>query len=276
MDIIADPHALKRRLRAQEGRIGFVPTMGALHAGHLSLIDEAKARSDFVVASIFVNPKQFGPNEDLDRYPRDLDGDAELLAERGCDLVFAPTADVVYPPGFSTLVRVDHVTEGLCGAHRPGHFDGVTTIVLCLFEIVRPDVAVFGEKDYQQLATIRTMARDLFLDVEIVGAPIVREPDGLAMSSRNRYLSADEHHRALALHRALFAARDQRRETADKPALLATARTILTAAGVAPEYLELRDATTLAEVEDASGPTVMLVAARVGATRLIDNVRIDP
>lgn len=275
MRIVADPAELKRilRPRAKQARVAFVPTMGALHEGHMSLVDEAKKRGDFVVVSIFVNPKQFGPDEDLDRYPRDLEGDAKKLEARGCDLVFAPTADVVYPAGHQTEVRVTRTTKGLCGDHRPGHFDGVTTVVLCLFEIVRPDVAVFGQKDYQQLAVIRAMVRDLHLDVEIVGSPIVREADGLAMSSRNAYLSAEDRTRALSLNRALKAARDKRHggETAIE-ALLATARQAL---AVEPEYLEIRHAETLEPVEDASGPAVMLVAAHVGTTRLIDNVRLD-
>lgn len=279
MEIIEAVDEVKARLRplGRQGlRIGFVPTMGALHDGHLSLVEEARRRADVVVASIFVNPKQFGPNEDLDRYPRDLAGDADKLARAGCDLVFAPTPQVVYPDGFQTLVRLDRTTGGLCGDHRPGHFDGVTTVVLCLFEILRPDVAVFGEKDYQQLAVIRAMARDLHLDVSIVGAPIVREADGLAMSSRNVYLSDEERSRALALHRALFAARDRRSTTKDPRELLETARGVLEAARITPEYLELRDAETLANVDDARDETVMLVAARIGATRLIDNVRLRP
>lgn len=247
--------------------------MGALHPGHLSLVQLARARTDFVVASIFVNPTQFGPNEDLDRYPRDLAGDSNKLRQAGCDLLFHPTTAMMYPPGHQTTVKVAQVTQGLCGAHRPGHFDGVSTVVAALLNIVRPDVAVFGEKDYQQLATLRTMVRDLHMDVEVLGAPLVREADGLALSSRNVYLSAADRARALGLSRGLFAARDLYLEGERNPAfLLEAVRAELSALGVTPEYLEMRHAETLEPVEDAHGPRVVLVAAQVGQTRLIDNL----
>ena len=190
--------------RARGLRVGFVPTMGALHEGHLALTREAKKRASFVVCSIFVNPTQFGPNEDLARYPRDLEGDVRKLED--VDVVFAPEPAAMYVPGERTRVRVDDLTSHLCGPHRPGHFEGVTTIVAKLFAIVGPSVAVFGKKDFQQLAVIRRMTKDLFFPVEVVGYPIVREPDGLAMSSRNAYLSAEERQRALGLSRGLSAA----------------------------------------------------------------------
>jgi pantoate--beta-alanine ligase len=263
----------RRRLRQDGLRIGFVPTMGALHAGHRSLVRIAKQHADVVVASVFVNPKQFGPNEDFARYPRDLEADAQLLDREGCDLLFAPEVDALYPPGFQTEVRVPELSRGLCGDHRPGHFDGVATVVAKLLNLVGPHVAVFGEKDFQQLAVIRQLVADLSIDVEIVGAPIVREPDGLAMSSRNAYLSPEERSRALSLSRGLFAARDAYAAgERDAPRLLAAARAPMRKTGVEPEYLELRSFHDLAPLERADGPCAVLVAAPVGRTRLIDNV----
>ncbi|MCA9555061.1 MAG: pantoate--beta-alanine ligase [Myxococcales bacterium] len=276
MLVIETAEALKAHLRPlqREGlRVGFVPTMGALHAGHLSLVEEAARHAEVVVVSIFVNPTQFGPNEDLSRYPRDLEGDLAKLREVGTSVVFHPSEDVMYPPGHQTTVQVAHVTQGLCGAHRPGHFEGVATVVAGLFGLVHPDVAVFGEKDYQQLTTIRTLVRDLHMDVEVVGAPLVRETDGLAMSSRNAYLSPEERLTALSLSRGLFRARDRYAAGERNAALLiGAAHAELDLAGVQPEYLELRHATSLVPLERADGPCVMLVAARVGKTRLIDNV----
>lgn len=271
---------LKAHLRplAREGvRIGLVPTMGALHPGHLSLVRAARAAgAEHVVVSIFVNPRQFGPREDLDRYPRDLDGDVQKLGEAGCDVVFFPSAEVVYPPGFQTEVRVTDATQGLCGAHRPGHFAGVTTVVLKLFHIVAPELAVFGEKDFQQLTVLRILARDLDLDVEVRGAPLVREPDGLAMSSRNLLLSPDERDRARAISAGLFAARDRYR-AGERAAsdLVAAARAPLDAVGLVPEYLELRAFEDLAPLDRADRPSVLLTAVPVGRVRLIDNVVLD-
>lgn len=262
-----------RPLQQQGLRLGFVPTMGALHDGHLSLVREAKKRAEVCVASIFVNPKQFGPNEDLDRYPRDLEGDAAKLEAAGVSWVFTPTPAIMYPPGYQTRVIVSGVTEGLCGVHRPGHFEGVTTVVLKLLSIVRPDVAVFGEKDFQQLAVIRTMVRDLDLDVEVVGAPLVREPDGLAMSSRNALLSEEERAKALSISRGLFAAEAAYgRGERDGAKLLATVRDSMRAAGIEPEYLELRRFLDLGPLDRADEPAVILTAAPVGSTRLIDNL----
>lgn len=262
-----------RKLERQGLRVGFVPTMGALHEGHLSLIAQARARAEVVVASIFVNPKQFGPNEDLARYPRDLEGDQRKLAAAGCDVLFAPNVEEMYPPGFQTTVEVTQASQGLCGAARPDHFKGVTTVVMRLFSIVHPHVAVFGEKDYQQLTVLRTMARDLGLDVEVIGAPLVREPDGLAMSSRNVYLSPEDRRRALALSQGLR--RAEARFVAGERSgavLVATAQAELSQVGLTPEYLELRDAETLEPRTEARGPVVLLVACRVGTTRLLDNV----
>ena len=278
MELVRTIAALKQRLRPLQAgglRVGCVPTMGALHAGHLSLIAEAKRRAEVVVATIFVNPLQFGPTEDLAKYPRQLERDAEQLAAAGCDVLFAPDPSEMYPSGFQTSVEVAEVTQGLCGAIRPGHFRGVTTVVLKLLSIVRPDVAVFGEKDYQQLTVIRQMARDLALDVEIVGGALVRDPDGLAMSSRNAYLSADDRARALSLSRGLAAAAALHAAgTRDAVALLAAARAPLEAAGLVPEYLDLRAADDLRPLDRADVPAVLLVAARVGSTRLIDNQKL--
>ncbi|MBK8011318.1 MAG: pantoate--beta-alanine ligase [Deltaproteobacteria bacterium] len=276
MQRIDDITNLKRVLREHRqggARIGLVATMGALHEGHLSLVDALRTRADVLVATVFVNPKQFGPSEDLDRYPRDLDRDASLLAGRGVHVLFAPSVRTIYPEGFRTTVSVAGVSEGLCGALRPGHFDGVATIVLKLFNIVAPDVAIFGEKDFQQLAVIRAMARDLDLDVEIVGAPIVREADGLAMSSRNAFLSPDERVRASALSAGLRAAQDAFRAGEQRGARLCeVARTVMLASAVHPQYLELRGLDDLAPLDFADRPSVLLTAAYVGSTRLIDNL----
>ncbi len=275
MEIIQTIAELKARLRPvqMEGlRVGLVPTMGALHEGHLSLIRLAADSAEVVVSSVFVNPTQFGPGEDFEEYPRDLDADAAKLAEAGCHVLFAPAVDEIYPQGFETSVELFQTTAGLCGDSRPGHFKGVTTIVLKLLNIARPDVAVFGEKDFQQLTVIRRMAEDLALDVEILGGPIVREPDGIAMSSRNAYLSAEDRRRALALSEGLNNAADLY-EAGERSAtvLIGAASRSLTREGLQPEYLELRGHDDLAPLDRVDGPAVLLVAARVGTTRLIDN-----
>lgn len=276
MEVHTELRTLTPGLRAAQRsglRIGFVPTMGALHEGHLSLIRSARSRAEIVVASVFVNPTQFAPDEDLDRYPRDPEGDAEKLEQAGCHALFMPSADFMYPPGFQTRVSVTKVREGLCGARRPGHFDGVATVVLKLLLGVLPDVAVFGEKDFQQLTLIRRMVQDLNLGVEIAGGPIVRDADGLALSSRNRYLSADERQRALALSGALEAAKAAYAAgERSGPALIRAAAEVLRKADLKPEYLELRSYADLAPLEDAQKPCVILVAATVGSTRLIDNL----
>jgi pantoate--beta-alanine ligase len=256
--------------------IALVPTMGALHAGHVALLDEARRRADRVALSIFVNPTQFGPHEDLDRYPRDLPGDLAKAATAGVDVAFIPDRAAMYPDGHQTTVRVHELEQGMCGDARPGHFVGVATVVCKLFNIVRPHVAVFGEKDFQQLAVIRRMVRDLDIPVEIIGLPTVREPDGLALSSRNRFLSPDERARALSISRSLFSARaDWEAGQKDAGALRAGVSKQLADAGIdRVEYVDLRDAETLRPVTSVDRPVVLAVAAFVGATRLIDNVRL--
>jgi pantoate--beta-alanine ligase len=267
--------AWAEQARGRGQRIAFVPTMGYLHAGHVSLLEEGRRRGDQLVLSVFVNPTQFGPSEDLARYPRDLEGDLEKAAGAGSDVAYVPEARDVYPPGYQTFVEVRELEKGLCGDARPGHFVGVATVVCKLFNVVRPHLALFGEKDYQQLAVVRRMAADLDMGVEIVGLPTVREPDGLAMSSRNAYLSPDERRRAQALSRGLFAARDRAAAGERDPAtLVATARAALEGQVDRVEYVELRDADTLSPLARADRPAVLAVAAHVGKTRLIDNVRI--
>ncbi|HEX8829575.1 MAG TPA: pantoate--beta-alanine ligase [Longimicrobium sp.] len=262
------------RAARRAGRtVGLVPTMGYLHEGHLSLLDEARARADVVMMSIFVNPLQFGPAEDLDRYPRDLERDLELAGTRGTDLVFAPSAAEMYPHGEPAVQVVPGaLAERLCGATRPGHFRGVLTVVAKLFGIFQPDVAVFGQKDYQQAALIRRMVDDLDIPVRVEVAPIVREADGLAMSSRNVYLSAPDRESALALHRGLERARAlYGAGEGSAAALRAALWSEMSVPGVEPEYAEVVDPRTLEPVEKAVGGAVLAVAARVGRTRLIDN-----
>jgi pantoate--beta-alanine ligase len=261
--------------RAAGQRIALVPTLGYLHAGHVSLIEEARRRADRVVVSIFVNPTQFGPKEDLARYPRDLPGDLAKAGRGGAEVAFVPEAADIYPPGYQTFVEVRELQKGLCGDLRPGHFVGVATVVLKLFNIVRPHLAMFGDKDFQQLAVVRRMVADLAVPVEIVDLPTVREPDGLAMSSRNVYLAPPDRVRAAALYRGLCAARARRvAGEVQAEALLAAARAEILPQIDRLEYLELRDAATLAPLAAADRPAVMLVAAYIGSTRLIDNLRI--
>jgi pantoate--beta-alanine ligase len=274
--VIREPREMRfhaEDLRRDGRRIALVPTMGYLHAGHLSLLAQGRRRSDVLALSIFVNPIQFGPQEDLARYPRDLDGDLEKARAAGVDVVFAPEDRAMYPSPPLTRVVVSRLAEGLCGARRPGHFEGVATVVTKLFQLVQPHVAVFGEKDYQQLAVIRQMVRDLDLGVEIVGAPIVREPDGLAMSSRNAYLSADERRQALSLSRGLDAAAALLAggERQASPLRAAVERELAAAPLARLDYVELRDAESLETVERVERPALLAVAAFVGATRLIDN-----
>ncbi len=260
--------------RARGERVAFVPTMGALHEGHVTLLREARKHGQRVVLSIFVNPTQFGPNEDLARYPRELGGDLAKAAGAGTDAAYVPDVGDVYPPGYQTTVEVPELARGLCGPFRPGHFAGVATVVCKLFNVVRPDVALFGEKDYQQLAIVRRMVVDLDMGIEIVGVPTVREADGLAMSSRNAYLSPAERARALSISRALFAARDGALGGArDGVALVAGARAALDVDRV--DYVDLVDAESLRPTTDLARPTVLAVAAFIGRTRLIDNVRIS-
>ena len=263
--------ALKARGGAAGGSLALVPTMGALHAGHLALVERARALADHVVVSIFVNPTQFGAHEDLDAYPRPFAQDQRLLAEAGVALLWAPTPAVMYPDGFATSVRVEGLREPLCGASRPGHFNGVATVVVKLLNQVRPDFAVFGEKDWQQLAVIRRAVRDLDMTVDIEGVATVREADGVALSSRNRYLTPDQRAAAAALPSALTAAAAAIRGGELVERALADASASLSDAGLAVEYLELRHGTTLAIANEHSSAARLFVAARLGSTRLIDN-----
>lgn len=266
------------RARSEGKRIAFVPTMGNLHAGHIALIQHATERADFVVASIFVNPLQFGANEDLDSYPRTLAADQSKLLEAGCNLLFTPDAQDMYPQGMAqqTIVSVPGVSTGLCGDSRPGHFDGVATIVCKLFNMVQPDIALFGEKDFQQLAVIRKMVADLNMPIQIFGVPIVRDHDGLALSSRNGYLSAQQRAAAPALQQCLQALKAQIKiGRRDYAMLFEQFDTDLQAAGFRLDYVELRDALSLQPAEVDSTQLVLLAAAYLGSTRLIDNLIFD-
>jgi pantoate--beta-alanine ligase len=257
--------------------IALVPTMGALHAGHLSLIGIAKGHAGRVVASIFVNPSQFGPREDFKRYPRDEEGDMKRLAEAGVDLVFIPSTDEMYPAGFATKVSLPTLTEDLCGAARPNHFEGVATVVTKLLLQCGPDVAVFGEKDFQQLLVIKRLVRDLNIPVEIIGAPIVREEDGLALSSRNAYLSADERKRAPILHQVLAETAASLANGEGCDAATSAGRFKLEGRGFRVDYVAVRDPETLAPLfGPIRGPARVMGAAFLGATRLIDNVPTAP
>ena len=291
VQVIHEVSALRQildRSRAQGLRVGVVPTMGALHEGHLSLVRMARRSTDLVVVTIFVNPTQFGPNEDYERYPRDLSRDTSLVADAGAAIVFAPSVEQMYPKGEETRVTVEETSRGLCGAHRPGHFTGVATVVAKLFNAVGPGFYVFGMKDYQQLRVIERMARDLLFPVQILKAPIVREADGLAMSSRNVYLSPEEREVAPGLSRALFLSRSlyqkgqRQRSVLLEAARQAISRSARDSARLQVEYLELRDADSLSpdivdendRITPPERPVVLLVAARLGTTRLIDNLSL--
>lgn len=274
---VAELRQALKTARAQNLRIGFVPTMGNLHDGHIQLIHRAKQHADVVVASIFVNPLQFGPTEDLDKYPRTLAADQEKLHQAGCTLLFAPTVQDMYPHGQAaqTLVQVPEVSEGLCGATRPGHFTGVATVVSKLFHMVQPDVAVFGEKDFQQLAVIRRMVRDLDIPIEILGQPTARADDGLALSSRNGYLTPEERCTAPLLYQTLQRmAQSICNGQQDYQRLCRDEWVQLEQAGFKPDYLEIRDALSLTPLDgpEAQAQPVILVAAVLGKTRLIDNL----
>lgn len=264
-------------LRAQGGKVALVPTMGALHAGHMALVAEAKRRAEHVVASIFVNPRQFAPSEDLAAYPRRAAKDSAMLSEAGVSVLWMPDVEVMYPAGYATNVSVSGVSEGLDGAARPGHFDGVATVVAKLFNQVRPDVALFGEKDFQQLAVIRRMVADLDFGIEIVGVPTEREEDGLALSSRNVYLTDEERQQARALPRALGAAASAIESGGDVAEALARAEAALIEGGFqSVDYVAFCDAETLRPVASLERAARLLAAARIGKARLIDNVPVMP
>jgi pantoate--beta-alanine ligase len=273
-DTIEDMRAACRAARRGGKRLGFVPTMGALHEGHLSLVRAARASCDAVAASIFVNPMQFGPNEDLAKYPRSFERDRELLEKEGAELLFAPSVEEMYPAGAVTWVMVEGLSSKLDGRSRPGHFRGVTTVVAKLFHIVEPDAAFFGQKDAAQVAIVRRMVRDLNLPVEIVACPIVREPDGLAMSSRNAYLDPQQRKQALVLHRGLLQVKKSWEEgEREAGKLLTVGRDELAAEkSVRLDYLEIVDSDSLDPVENTAGGALVAVAAFVGMTRLIDNI----
>ncbi|BBP55515.1 pantothenate synthetase [Pseudomonas sp. St386] len=275
---VRELRAAVARARGEGKRIAFVPTMGNLHSGHVALVTKAAQRADFVVASIFVNPLQFGAGEDLDKYPRTLAADQEKLLQAGCHLLFAPSVEEMYPDGMAgqTRVSVPQLSEGLCGASRPGHFEGVATVVSKLFNMVQPDLAVFGQKDYQQLAVIRALVHDLNMPIQIIGEPTVRAEDGLALSSRNGFLSPDQRAVAPVVYRVLSqiaeAIKQGRR---DFPALIGEQIKQLEAAGLRPDYLEIRHAKTLRPALNEDRDLVILVAAFLGTTRLIDNLHLD-
>ncbi len=282
MQTLSDPHRLHQLVRQwhQAGeRVAFVPTMGNLHAGHIELVHQAHARADRVVTSIFVNPMQFGPGEDLDAYPRTLEADKQRLFDAGCDLLFTPETELLYPTGLTqqTYVEVPGLSDLHCGASRPGHFRGVTTIVCKLFNLVQPDIACFGEKDYQQLAVIRAMVRDLNMPVEVIGIPTVREADGLAMSSRNGYLTEQERARAPELKRTLdiTAQAIQTLGLDDRAELEAQAEARLAKHGFTPDFIRICHGDTLAPAEPGDTRLVILAAAQLGRARLIDNLTVD-
>jgi pantoate--beta-alanine ligase len=281
VEIISTPSEMQRWSEQKRGRgetIAFVPTMGFLHEGHLTLMREGRKRASLLVSSLFVNPTQFGPNEDFARYPRNFEHDCEMMRTVPVDALFAPEPEVMFPPGSQTWVEATEITKGLCGNHRPGHFRGVTTVVAKLFNIVKPHCALFGEKDYQQLCAIERMVRDLNFDLEIIPVSTVREADGLAMSSRNAYLTPEQREKALSLSRALGAAGMCFKAGARDPAqLLHAAKAVLEGtAGVRIEYVEAVDAETLQPMASLDRPVVVAIAAQVGATRLIDNMVFYP
>ncbi len=287
MQVFDSIDALRTARRQLSGTVAFVPTMGYLHEGHLSLMRAARKNYDHLIVSIFVNPTQFGPNEDLERYPRNPEGDRQLCEQEGCELLFMPSSEMMYPPGYATNISVRGLTENLCGAARPGHFDGVATVVTKLFNIVQPDAAVFGEKDFQQLAVIRRMVADLNLEIDIIGCPIMREADGLAMSSRNRFLSDDDRKSALQLNVALKQAAQSFLMASGGESVMSFGelegeiRGFLKAdAALNIDYIECVHPATLAGYSadqpiTSQDPALLALAVFVGSTRLIDNMRLD-
>jgi len=275
LNTVSDLRAFLTLARGNGKTVGFVPTMGNLHQGHLDLVNKASDMTDIVVVSIFVNPMQFGPHEDFDAYPRTLNADCEALNNHPCDAVFAPTVREVYPKGVNTEIDLPSLSTILCGHHRPGHFKGVATVVTKLLNIVQPDVAVFGNKDYQQLQVIQTMVADLLIPVTIVGADTTREPNGLAMSSRNAYLSAEEKETAAMLYATLKRIGDALRSDSQVSTTLKQEKERLTAAGFVLDYLEIRDAQDLSRSYVEADSAVILVAAKLGRARLIDNLVIE-
>ncbi|MGH8417051.1 MAG: pantoate--beta-alanine ligase [Pseudomonas sp.] len=274
---VRELRAAVARARSEGKRIALVPTMGNLHSGHTALVTKAAQRADFVVASIFVNPLQFGPNEDLATYPRTLAADQEKLLQAGCHLLFTPTVEEMYPHGMAdqTIVRVPMVSEGLCGGSRPGHFDGVSTVVSKLFNMAQPDIAIFGQKDFQQLAVISALVRDLNMPIQIIGEPTVRAADGLALSSRNGYLTEAERATAPVLYRVIKQIGDALSNGGqDREQLLADGKKQLEAAGLRPDYLEIRQAVSLRPATAGDQDLVVLGAAFLGKTRLIDNLHL--
>ena len=273
---IKEMQKISDRLREEGKRIGFVPTMGYLHDGHISLVKKARELSDSVVVSIFVNPTQFGPGEDFQRYPRDEEGDKAKLDKAGVEFLFIPDAKEMYSTRYQTYVEVTEVSKGLCGDFRPGHFRGVATVVAKLFNIVKPHVAVFGEKDYQQLLVIKRMAEDLNFDIEIIPGTLIREEDGIAMSSRNAYLSPEDRKKATVLNRSLVKAKElfDSGEKKTYNIVQTVKKSIESVEGVSIQYVEIRDAETLERVEIVNRPAVIAVAAMVGSVRLIDNIII--
>jgi len=280
MDTFREVQALRERVadwRRHGSRVGFVPTMGNLHAGHFALVELAKRHADRVVASIFVNPTQFGPNEDYARYPRTPDADVAGLVAVGCDALFLPSVEVMYPFGIDNCVRigVPGITDFLCGAHRPGHFDGVATVVARLFNMVQPDIAVFGRKDYQQLQVIQYLTTELSFPVEIVAAPTMREVDGLAMSSRNQYLDDEQRRKAPSVYRTLRSMREEASRGLSIPDIEAHAKQGLESEGFAVDYAEIRRSGLTLPVSSSENALVALIAARLGRTRLIDNLEFE-
>lgn len=280
IEIIESSQQMQARsegVRLSGKKIGLFPTLGFLHEGHLELIRQVRRRSDFVVMSLFVNPIQFGPNEDFEKYPRDTEGDLRKAKNEGVDMVFMPPVHEMYPAGFQSVVRVDKITKHLCGIARPGHFEGVTTVVAKLFNIIKPHMAVFGQKDFQQLAVIRRMVKDLNMDIEIIGVPTVREPDGLAMSSRNKYLNQEERKSALSLKKAMDMASklagEGERET--KNIIASISELILSFPFTNIDYINICDPDTLEDINLLKKQSLLALAVKVGNTRLIDNCLIN-